>query len=37
MPIASVSSYVKSLLDGLSMPGGEQDMAAYIDAPDPNT
>jgi hypothetical protein len=37
MPIASVANYVKSLLDGLAMPGGEQDMAAYIDAPDPNT
>ncbi len=36
MPIAAVTSYVKSLLDGLPMPGGLPDMVAYIMPPDPN-
>lgn len=37
MPVASVSSYIKGLLDGLAMPGGLPAMVAYIMPPDPNT
>lgn len=37
MGIAATTAYVKSLLNGIPMPGGAPDMAAYIDAPDPNT
>ena len=36
MPIAAACAYVKSVLDGLAMPGGLPSMAAYIMPPDPN-
>lgn len=36
MPIASCLSFVKSLLDGIGMPAGTPDLAAYLDPPDPN-
>lgn len=36
MPIASTCQHIKSLLDGLPMPGGVPDMVAYITPPDPN-
>lgn len=36
MPIASTALYMKSLLDGLNMPGGTLPMRAYIMPPDPN-
>jgi hypothetical protein len=37
MPIASACQYIKSLLDGLPMPGDSTPaMAAYITPPDPN-
>lgn len=36
MPLASTTSYIKSLLDGLPMPGSIPAMAAYINPPDPN-
>ena len=35
MPIASTLAWVKDLLDGLPMPGGCQNMAAYITPPGP--
>jgi hypothetical protein len=37
VPIASCLAYVKGLLVSLPMPGSVPDMAAYINAPDPNT
>jgi hypothetical protein len=37
VPIASAESFVHSLLDGIGMPSGVEDLAAYIDPPDPNT
>ena len=36
MPITSTIQYVKAQLDGLAMPGGIPNMAAYITPPDPN-
>ena len=36
MPIASTTLYLKQLLDGLAMPGGLPNMAAYVTPPDPN-
>ena len=36
MPIASTLAFVKKQLDGLPMPGGIPNMAAYITPPDPN-
>lgn len=36
MPIASTLSYLKSLLNGIAMPGGLPNMACYITPPDPN-
>ena len=36
MPIASTLAFVKNQLDGLPMPGGMPNMAAYITPPDPN-
>lgn len=36
MPIASCMSFVRDLLDGIGMPGGAEDLAAYLDPPDPN-
>jgi hypothetical protein len=36
MPLASTTAYIKSLLNGLPMPGGLPNMAAYINPPDPN-
>jgi hypothetical protein len=36
MPLASTTSYIKSLLSGLPMPGGLPNMACYINPPDPN-
>ena len=36
MPITSVLTYVKTVLDDLPMPGGAENLAAYITAPDPN-
>jgi hypothetical protein len=35
--IASCVAFVKTVLDDLAMPGGAPPMAAYINAPDPNT
>lgn len=37
MPVASATSYIKGLLDGLAMPPPLPDMAAYVNPPDPNT
>jgi hypothetical protein len=34
--IASATSFVQGLLDGIGMPGGIEDLAAYLDPPDPN-
>ena len=36
MPIAAACAFVKGLLNGLAMPGGLPNMAAYILPPDPN-
>jgi hypothetical protein len=36
VPLASVLAWTKSILDGLPMPGGAENMAAYITPPDPN-
>jgi len=36
VPIASTTSWFKQLLDGLAMPGGLPNMAAYVNPPDPN-
>lgn len=36
MPLASVLAWTKGILDGLPMPGGADNMAAYITPPDPN-
>lgn len=36
MPIASCLSFVEGLLDGIGMPAGIEDLAAYLDPPDPN-
>ena len=36
MPIASTLGFIKSLLNGLEMPGGIPNMACYITPPDPN-
>jgi len=36
VPLASTCAYMKSLVDGLTMPGGLPDMAGYITPPDPN-
>jgi hypothetical protein len=36
VPLASTTGYLKSLLDGLAMPGGLPPMACYINPPDPN-
>lgn len=36
MPIASVLDYLRGQLDGIPMPGGAPDMAAYVLPPDPN-
>ena len=35
MPIASTLAFVKNQLDGLPMPGGLPNMAAYITPPEP--
>ena len=37
MPVASTTLYLKSLLDGLAMPGGLENMVSYVTPPDPNT
>jgi hypothetical protein len=36
LPIAAACAYVKSILNGLAMPGGLDPMVAYIMPPDPN-
>lgn len=36
MPVAATVSYIRSLLDGLAMPGGVVPMRAYVNPPDPN-
>lgn len=36
MPIASCMAFIKQLLDGLDMPGGAPELAAWITAPDPD-
>lgn len=37
MPIASVSAYIRGLLDSLPMPSSLPPMRSYITPPDPNT
>lgn len=36
MPIAAAITFLKGLLDGIGMPAGTPDLAAYITPPDPN-
>jgi hypothetical protein len=36
LPITSTLQYLKAQLNGLAMPGGIPNMAAYITPPDPN-
>ena len=36
MSIAAAQTYVQQLIDGLPMPGGTENLAAYITPPDPN-
>ena len=36
MPIASSLAFVRDLLNGIGMPAGTPDLAAYLNPPDPN-
>ena len=36
MPVASCMAFIEDLLDGIGMPAGIEDLAAYLDPPDPN-
>lgn len=36
MPVNSVQLYIQGLLNGLALPGGVENLVAYITPPDPN-